>query len=80
MSEIKKSPIARIASVLEAAQFNNGSLDITLQGPESGAFASPLKVVVYLQGEEVKSLSAEVSGVATALRDIAEAIKGCKSE
>jgi hypothetical protein len=74
----KRSAVERIASVLEAAQFTNGSLDITLQGPESGTFGSPLKVVLYLQGEEIKSLSAELSGVAGALHDIADAIRGVK--
>ncbi len=74
----KKSALDRLASVLEAAQFTNGSLDITLQGPESGFVGSPLKMVVYLQGEEIKSLSAELSGVAVALQDIANAIREVK--
>jgi hypothetical protein len=74
----KKSALERLASVWEAAQFNNGSLDITPQGPESGFAGSPLKVVLYLQGEEIKSLSAELSGVATALQNIAEAIGEAK--
>jgi hypothetical protein len=74
----KKSALDRLASVLEAAQFTNGSLDITLQGPESGFIGSPLKMVVYLQGEEIKSLSAELSGVAVALQDIANAIREAK--
>lgn len=74
----KKGPLERLASVLEAAQFTNGSLDITLQGPESGFVGSPLKMVLYLQGDEVKSLSAELSGVAVALQDIANAIREAK--
>lgn len=74
----KKSALERLASVLEAAQFSNGSLDITLQGPESGWVGSPLKMVLYLQGDEIKSLSAELSGVATALQDIADAIREVK--
>ena len=73
-----KSPLERVASVLEAAQFTNGSLDITLTGPEGGAY-EPLKMVVYLQGEQVKALSAEISSVAAALRDIADAIRGRKN-
>jgi hypothetical protein len=74
----KKSALERLACVLEAAQFNNGSLDITLQGPESGFAGSPLKMIVYIQGEEIKKLSAELSGVATALHDIADAIRETK--
>ena len=74
----KKSALDRLASVLEAAQCTNGSLDITLQGPESGFVGSPLKMVVYLEGKEIKSLSAELSGVAVALQDIANAIREVK--
>jgi hypothetical protein len=72
----RKSALDRLASVLEAAQFSNGSLDITLQGPDSGFIGSPLKMVVYHQGEEIKALSAELSGVAVALQNIADAIRG----
>lgn len=80
MSEKKvKSPLERVAAVLEAAQFTNGSLDITLNGPEGGVF-TPLKMVVYLQGEEIKSLCAEISGVATSLQNIADAIRGRKND
>ena len=74
----KRSAMERLASVLEAAQFTNGSLDITLQGPESGTFGSPLKVALYFQGDVVKELSAKLSGVAVALHDIADAIRGVK--
>jgi hypothetical protein len=73
----KKGPLERLASVLEAAQFTNGSLDITLSGPEMMP-GCPLKVVLYLQGEEIKNLSAQLSGVAVALQDIANAIRETK--
>jgi hypothetical protein len=76
MSDPKtSSPLERLVSILGRAQFNNGSLDLTLQGPESECAGSPLKAIVYLRGEDVKSLSAELSGVATALHDIANAIR-----
>jgi|1186.fasta_scaffold00587_2 hypothetical protein len=75
MSSTKKGPLARLASVLEAAQFTNGSLDLTLQGPESDHVGSPLRVVLYLEGAEGKSLSAELSDVAVSLLDIAQAIR-----
>lgn len=79
MSEKKvKSPLERVASVLEAAQFNNGSLDITLTGPEGGVY-EPMKMVVYLQGEQFNALVVGISGVASALRDIADAIRGYKN-
>jgi hypothetical protein len=74
----EKTALDRLASVLEAAQFNNGSLDLTLQGPESGWVGSPLKMVLYLEGPEIKSLSAELAGVAVALHDIADAIREAK--
>jgi len=78
MSTPKKGALERLASVLEAAQFNNGSLDITLQGPESEWVGSPLKMIVEIRGEAVKEIGAELSGVATALQSIAEAIRECK--
>jgi hypothetical protein len=71
----EESPIERIASLLEAAQFRNGSLDITMQGPESEWVGSPLKMILDLRGEAIKELSAELSGVAAALHDIANAIR-----
>ena len=77
-TEQQKSALERLVEILEAAQFNNGSLDITLQGPESDWTGSPLKAIIYLQGEEIGRLSAEVSGVAVALQDIAEAIREMK--
>ena len=43
-AEKKQDGLSRIAEVLEAAQFNNGSLDITLQGPESAWVGSPVPV------------------------------------
>jgi hypothetical protein len=50
MSETEDA-LTRIADVMEHAQFNNGSLDITLQGPESEWVGSPVKVILYLAGE-----------------------------
>ena len=72
----KKTPLERIASFLEAAQFNNGSLDITLQGPETDLVGCPLKVVIYLQGQEVEKLRFELASMSEALHAIADAIRG----
>lgn len=70
--------LTRIADVLDAAQFKNGSLDITLQGPESGWVGSPLVMKLYIAGDAVDKVTAELSGIAVALQAIADAIGGPK--
>ena len=70
--------LTRIAEVLESAQFNNGSLDITLQGPESGWSGSPLVVKLYIAGDAVEQVAAELSEIATALHAVADAIGSLK--
>ena len=70
--------LTRIADVLEAAQFNDGSLNITLQGPESGWVGSPLVMKAYIAGDAVDNVAAELSEIALGLHAIANAIGGSK--
>lgn len=67
-----------LLTVLEAAQFKNGSLDITLRGPENEWDGGPLKMIVDIRGTAVTELGAELSGVAVALSEIADAIREVK--
>jgi hypothetical protein len=70
-----KDALTRIADVVEGAQFSNGSLDVTVQGPESGWVGSPVSVKLFFVGNTADSLIAELSGIAIALLAIADAIK-----
>jgi hypothetical protein len=69
MSESKENEeqlngaLTRMAGVLEAAQFDDGSLNITLQGPESGFVGSPLVMKLFITGDAVDKLTAELSGI-----------------
>jgi len=65
---------------LESAQFSNGSLDVTLQGPESGLVGSPVAVRLYLPGATADNLVAELSGIAGGLNEIADAIREAKAK
>ena len=77
-AEKKQDALSRIAEVLEAAQFNNGSLDITLQGPESAWVGSPVPVKLFIVGNTADNLVAELGSIATGLQAIADAIKEIK--
>ena len=68
-----KAALDRLISVLERTQFNDGALDLKLCGLDG-----PICVSVGLNrcaAGALDSLSAELSGIATGLHAIAEAIE-----
>lgn len=74
MSEPKKSALEHLVSVLEAAQFNDGSLDLSIHGSE-GSY-QPVPVKVYLPN--LGDLCAELHGIANARQAVAGAIRESK--
>ena len=72
----KNDAISRIADVLEAAQFDEGSLDLRIQMPD--VFSEPVDVRLFIAGNTADNLVAELGSIAAALQAIADAIKEIK--